>query len=360
MSSQPVTLDMSTAQPIQSGVKLDMSTAQPISGAQKPAPSGFLDKEIPLDSYKNATLSGVQSIGRGIRSAGEGIYNTIAHPIDTAKSIAQIPSQVAQVPGAIHDINQSPDPLGTYAKVGQETAGQGAGQALVGLGTEGLGKVAPPVIRGVAKGTNAVLDKAPGAIGASAGAALGHASGIPGGGMIGSGIGYSLGKSVLPKIRIPGEEFGLPKAVDTGAALPEATPTPESVAAPPTASPVSAPTPEKPPIDEAYFAGPRPVIQKGPIPGSMEDRLESQSIEDSIRHAADREGQTIQSQNKREWFGNNQPGTSKSELTGQIAKPVKYTKTPGIKLGTVIPSTDEDLTPILQKSLAQARQLRGQ
>ena len=112
-----------------------------------PVEQNFLDREIPLSSYGNATLSGVQSIGRGIRDAGEGAYNTVRHPIDTLESIGKIPSQVAQVPAAIHDINQSVDPLGTYAKVAQETAGQGAGQALMGLATEGIAKTAPTIAR---------------------------------------------------------------------------------------------------------------------------------------------------------------------------------------------------------------------
>lgn len=103
-------------------------------------PVGFLDKDIPLDSYTNATLSGVQSIGRGLRDTAQGIVNTVRHPIDTLKGMAELPSQAAQVPGAIRDINASPDPLGTYAKVGQETAGQGVGQAAAALATEGLAR----------------------------------------------------------------------------------------------------------------------------------------------------------------------------------------------------------------------------
>lgn len=181
--------------------------------SEKTDEPGFLDKEIPLDSYTHATESGLQSIGRGIRGAGEGLYNTIRHPIDTAagtlKSIRDIPSTVAQVPGAIRDINQSPDPLGTYAKVAQETAGQGAGQALVALGTEGLGraipKLAPPIVRTVAKGTNAALEHAPGMIGAAAGETVGHPV-----------LGYAVGRTVLPKLRIPGERFGLPEVSAEG------------------------------------------------------------------------------------------------------------------------------------------------
>lgn len=108
--------------------------------AQQQEDTGFLDKSIPLDSYSNATLSGVQSIGRGARDAATGLWNVIAHPIDTVKGIAAIPGQVAQVPAAVRDINQSADPVGTYAKVGQDTAGQGAAQALIAAGTMGAAK----------------------------------------------------------------------------------------------------------------------------------------------------------------------------------------------------------------------------
>jgi hypothetical protein len=71
----------------------------------------------------------------------------VRHPIDTAKSVAQLPSQAAQVPAAIHDINQSADPTGRYLDVAQDTASQGAGQALTALGTAGLGRIAKPAVR---------------------------------------------------------------------------------------------------------------------------------------------------------------------------------------------------------------------
>ena len=85
----------------------------------------------------------MQSVARGVRDAAVGAYNVVRHPIDTAQSIAQVPSQIAQVPAAIHDINQSADPVGTYAKVAQDTAGQGAGQAILAAGTAGAAKAVP-------------------------------------------------------------------------------------------------------------------------------------------------------------------------------------------------------------------------
>jgi hypothetical protein len=85
-----------------------------------------------------ATIKGLDDVARGALS---GTWNTVRHPIDTAKSIADLPSQAAQVPAAIRDINASPDPTGTYLNAAQDTASQGAGQALVALAV-------PPVARG--------------------------------------------------------------------------------------------------------------------------------------------------------------------------------------------------------------------
>jgi hypothetical protein len=111
---------------------------------------GFLDKDIPLAGpWYNPTLSGLQSVGRGFREVG----HAIAHPIDaateTVKSLANLPYEAASVPGAIRDINASPDPLAHYARAAQDTAGEGAAQAATGAATEGLIKAAPPIARAV-------------------------------------------------------------------------------------------------------------------------------------------------------------------------------------------------------------------
>src|SRR5579862_2834833 len=131
-----------------------------------PDEPGFLDKDIPLDSYTHATESGLQSIGRGVRGALYGGWNALKTAgqawndpkADVGDAILPDP-HLEQVPGAIKDINASPDPAGTYAKVGQETAGQGAGAALIALATEGAGrlpagrmaKTAGSVVKGVAE-----------------------------------------------------------------------------------------------------------------------------------------------------------------------------------------------------------------
>jgi len=92
-----------------------------------------------------------------------------------------------------------------------------AGQALAASPLVGE-KILPPMIRGAAKGGNALIEKAPGVLGAGIGATAGHATGIPGMGELGALLGAGLGRSALGKIRIPGESFGLP---NLGSALRE-------------------------------------------------------------------------------------------------------------------------------------------
>jgi hypothetical protein len=124
-----------------------------------------------------ATVKGLDDVARGTQAAVKGAWDTVtAPPADTTESVVgAIPGalpiyravkglvssgkQAPQVPAAIHDINQSPDPLSHYADAAQDTASQGAGQALTGLGTEGVAKVgadvAPyvgPVGKAVVKG----------------------------------------------------------------------------------------------------------------------------------------------------------------------------------------------------------------
>jgi hypothetical protein len=62
--------------------------------------------------------------------------------LEGGKSTFQDATQVA---AAIHEINQSKDPVGTYLQVAQKTASQGAGQALTALATEGVAKGAGAV-----------------------------------------------------------------------------------------------------------------------------------------------------------------------------------------------------------------------
>jgi hypothetical protein len=140
----------------------------------------------------------------------------------------------------------------------------------------GVGAAAPPMIRDAVKGTNAVLEHGKGVIPAAAGSAIGHATGIPGGGMIGGAAGYALGKS-LPKITIPGENFGIAKPSFPGAPLPAAAP--ELIRARPIGQ-GGAPAPEpaaglgKIPIKEAPPEAPAPALAKPDIsPKAIEGKI---------------------------------------------------------------------------------------
>lgn len=102
-------------------------------------------------------------------------------------------------------------------------------------------------VRAAARGANTAMEKAPGSVGAAAGAAVGRATGIPGATEIGSAAGYAFGKEVLPQIRIPGEGFGFPSRVTGGPVtiqpdveVPTEPPAAESAAAGSIAEPVAA------------------------------------------------------------------------------------------------------------------------
>lgn len=89
---------------------------------------------------------------------------------------------------------------------------------------EVLSDAAQKSVREAVKTINKGLQKAPEAMGAAAGAGVGGAAGgvIAGplgaklGAEIGGSAGYAIGKSVLPKVQIPGSGFGLPDRVTGG------------------------------------------------------------------------------------------------------------------------------------------------
>lgn len=144
----------------------DVAATPSLSSIKSPHPFlHSLGESLTGQGDGSANESGVQSIGRGLRGAGQAIASLPGKAVDDlsgghlpiihelAEGIKSTGSEAAQVPGAIHDINQSPDPLGTYAKVAQDTAGQGAGQALTALATEGairgapsMGRIAKPAV----------------------------------------------------------------------------------------------------------------------------------------------------------------------------------------------------------------------
>ena len=210
MDDSNVTLDMSGFRPLGSdpatpaqtptptpdaGVKVDMSQFRPFGGIPTPpvkttpnmntsanndsiaqsakdfvsnAP-GSDDPDHPLTSYGAATRAGFSSIAEdtigaikgavgslnpqpqtdeekeALKSAGIGgmlIYRMLdgmGHPFMSAPHLA----------AAVHDINQSKDPMGTYLELAKDISSEGAGQALTALMGEGAGKAVKATKTGI-------------------------------------------------------------------------------------------------------------------------------------------------------------------------------------------------------------------
>lgn len=112
----------------------------------------------------------------------------------------------------------------------------------------------------------------------------------------------------------------------------------------------------------------QPVIAKPQItPGSSADNLETKGIQEQMREAGEREDRQRLSQSKSDWFARNTPGKSKGELTG-TAKPrsnplagkrMDFSDSKPVSGKAVRGSQDEDLTPLLQKSLEVAKKKKG-
>jgi hypothetical protein len=266
--------------------------------ATAPAKPGLLDKEIPLDSYTHATESGLQSVGRGARDAVVGTLRMFdprpqndeeesvagsmpgGHAVlpvyRMLRSFGHSAEDATQLAGALHDINQSPDPVGTYAKVAQETAGQGAGQALVAAGTEGLLKgasAAKPALAKAAKATAGVIrdvatpENIATAAGGAAGAAAGHVVGAPfelgaGGAMVGKAVGKAIAKKLVGEGSEVLDATGENKPFAGGADEPTVKPAKELDATgenKPFAGGMDEPLPPKKPAQSAK-AAPRTVV----------------------------------------------------------------------------------------------------
>ena len=71
------------------------------------------------------------------------------------------PTEIAK---AIHDINASKDPTGTYLEIARDTASKGAAQALTALGTEGAVKTGIAAAPKIAEGVTHVYNAATGTV----------------------------------------------------------------------------------------------------------------------------------------------------------------------------------------------------
>jgi hypothetical protein len=181
MSTVPTPFDnISTAPPSAQVPASSAQVATPFDNIAPSAPQQASQQqdpsEIPETSYGAATWGAVKNLANDTVGAVKSAAGAISpFPQDDAekhiqqsiggtgamlvyrmvKSLGSSAVQAHDIPAAIHDINQSKDPVGTYAKILQKTASQGAGQAITALGTAGVAK-ALPVVADVASGVKNV------------------------------------------------------------------------------------------------------------------------------------------------------------------------------------------------------------
>ena len=110
--------------------------------------------------------------------------------------------------------NQNSDLSGAVAEGTTYAAAPAVTKAVGGAVLDNAG----PAVRATTRAVNTVLQKAPGTVGAATGAAIGHATGVPYAGEVGAIIGGGVGREILPKVKLPGEGFGLPNRVTGGPA----------------------------------------------------------------------------------------------------------------------------------------------
>lgn len=114
-----------------------------------------------LDDVGHSTVNAIRGIGNLLNPQAQpgeegytlpGIPDVAARPIIRAgKGLHDTAAQATQIPAAIHDINHSPDPTGDYLNAAQGTASDAAGQAILGLGTEGIARSIPEAATPIAR-----------------------------------------------------------------------------------------------------------------------------------------------------------------------------------------------------------------
>ncbi|MGA9672049.1 MAG: hypothetical protein WBQ94_22750, partial [Terracidiphilus sp.] len=236
-----------------------MAAGRTIAGIPGGIYHAFAD---PATAEETEEAGGPEQV-QGLKRVGLGIGRLTAAPIlhaadwYTKAAKGEIPNPTEQI------LSAAPEAIGAGA-------GNVIGGKLMGEAPGVVKKVVPPIVRGIAKGTNTVLTKAPGTIGAGVGAAAGHATGVPGASTIGAAVGAAVGHEVLPKIRIPGEHFGFPNRVIGG---PKVAPPYE----PPPDFP-GAPLPEHP----GTFPGANLPEHPGVFPGAPEPTATQEQLNPSL------------------------------------------------------------------------------
>lgn len=192
MSAQPIDFSKyESAAP--AGAAIDFSKYEPAAGTTttktaQPSvmqvltqPTEKTDKEYlgytGSAGVVGATIHGLNDVAQGTKDAIKGVYDSVAKPPQDAsekaafalgpealpvyrmlRGLGHTAADATHVAAAIHDINQSAVPTETYLDAAEKTAAQGAGQALVAIGSEGAARV-PGAISDVAAGVKPALAK---------------------------------------------------------------------------------------------------------------------------------------------------------------------------------------------------------
>jgi hypothetical protein len=181
-------------------------------------------------SYLPAAASTVEGMASGLVGTDAGTWKNAAMvaagAIDPALPGAYFATQgTGQLTGLTPGVNPgdlSPGNVQNALLAGASVAGGASAANMPASGT--ALRAGPPIVRGTARATNAILNKAPEYVLGGTGAAIGGALGGGTGAGIGGTIGAIAGRT-LPKFKIPGENFGVPQpqvpTVYPGAPYPE-------------------------------------------------------------------------------------------------------------------------------------------
>lgn len=181
-------------------------------------PTQFEQQNAPQQSQGGTLLRTAEGVGRGLNNLVEGTYQTLFHPINTAKGVIsnaqQAYQQGQQEPSTIGKVAAYSSGLPFLGPLGKSLGQRAAGGDVAGSIAEGLTTAAGPSVareavgRGVPAARSAIADASydengklkaiPHFASKLAGAGAGEATGIPYGGLMGWLGGSELYKTLFP------------------------------------------------------------------------------------------------------------------------------------------------------------------
>jgi hypothetical protein len=345
--------------------------------------------------------SGREALGipaNPLQDISQGLQFSASHPAEAAKQIALSPIEgykaaVNQQYERAHDAYQRGDYgqallHGLYyllTPIGGANLGKASEQAVQGdiagsLGTTAgtalpLAAASPQVRANVAVPVNAArtatataLEKIDPTIAKAAGVAAGYkVAGWPGG-VVGGIAAPAVISKAADFIR-PGETIQ-PLPV-SHALIQDAI---KFLNSPGVEGEAAAEAPKAAPASTWPPAAPRNVIQPQPPKASaaeLADRLETKSMQEAMQADLEKHGQSALSQERRDWFAKNVPGTPKGDLVAQANQavyekaarnglPANASHLDITKAAAALKFQDEHLAEILQKSIQQIQAKRAQ